>query len=154
MSLYIIAAQPNPPGRDASYGQTTNDILNEEWVEFKALQARNLVGDALSHLTFSSLCQRTGQEIVIRFDSGQLKAGQRVRIHTGSGANVWIGDTYDMYLGRAWFVWNNACGDRATLWFKETVIDSAFYRPNPPEGLVVRAAGTDELFPAARLTYR
>jgi hypothetical protein len=45
MSLYIVAAQPNPPGRDASYGRTTNEVLNAEWVEFVALSNRDLTGD-------------------------------------------------------------------------------------------------------------
>jgi hypothetical protein len=57
-------------------------------------------------------------------------------------------------LGRQWFVWNNTCGDRATLSYNGSVIDSAFYRPNPPEGVLVRVEGTDELVPARQLSYR
>jgi hypothetical protein len=154
MSLYITAAQPNPPGRDAYHGQTTNDLLNEEWIEVVAVSDRNLVGDALSHLTFNNVCQRTGQGVLIKFDTGQLGKGQHLRLHTGHGSSHWSGGTYHMYLGRSWFVWNNACGDRATLFFQESVIDSAFYRPDPPEGQLVRAQGTDELVPAGQLVYR
>ena len=152
--LYIVAAQPNPPGRDTIYGTATNDMLNREWVEFKAVQNRNLHGDVLSHITFDRLCKTTGSDELLRFGTGELKAGKRVRVHTGRGSNYWDGDTYHMYAGRSWYVWNNACGDRATLSYDNRVIDSAFYRPNPPEGILVRVQGADELVPAAQLSYR
>ena len=54
----------------------------------------------------------------------------------------------------SWYVWNNACGDRATLSYNGRVIDSAFYRPNPPEGVLTRLQGTDELVPAGGLSHR
>lgn len=153
-ALYIIAAQPNPPGRDTVNGTTTNNMLNQEWVEFMAVQKRNLSGDVLSHLTFDRLCQITGSDDLIRFSNGELKVDQHVRVHTGQGSNYWDGDIYHMYAGRSWYVWNNACGDRATLSYDNRVIDSAFYRPNPPEGILARRQGTDELVPAGQLAYR
>ncbi len=147
--LYIVAAQPNPPGRDSSYGRTTNDRLNEEWLEFRALQDRNLIGDVLTNLTFNERCQRTGVQELLRF-TDHLKSGQHVRVHTGRGTPGWVGNTYHMYLNREWFVWNNACGDRATLAYEARVIDSAFYRALVPEGQLVRVQGTDELVPVGR----
>jgi hypothetical protein len=149
--LYLVAIQPNPPGRDASrFGTTTNAKLNEEWVEFEALAARNLSGDELAHLTFNSACQRTGQDAVLKFGTVQLQRGQRVRVHTGTGTAQWVGNTLHVYAGRSWFVWNNGCGDRAFLSFNTSVIDSAYYDARPPEGELVRQAGTDKFVPRYR----
>lgn len=146
--LYIVAAQPNPPGKDASRpGFTTNQTLNEEWVEFEAVTARNLTGDELSHLTFNNSCQRTGQDTIVRFGAVQLQRGQRVRVHTGSGTNQWLGNTLHVYAGRSWFAWNNWCGDRAILSYNGNAIDSAYYDPRPPEGELVRQPGSDKLVP-------
>jgi hypothetical protein len=150
-SLYIVRAQPNPRGKDTTRsGYVTNEKLNEEWIEFEAREVRNLVGDVLSHLTFTGSCQQTGADTLINFGSGQLLVGQRVRVHTGRGTNQWVGSVYHMYLNRGWFVWNNACGDRATLSHQSTIIDWARYRPNPPEGELVRSVGTEWLEPAGR----
>jgi hypothetical protein len=152
--LYLVAIQPNPPGRDASQGgTTTNAKLNEEWVEFEALEARNLSGDELAHLTFNSACQRTGQDAIFRFGTVQLQRGNRVRVHTGAGASQWVGITLHVYAGRPWFVWNNGCGDRAFLTYNTSVIDSAYYNAYPPEGELVRQAGTDKFVPRYRAAW-
>lgn len=82
-----------------------------------------------------------------------MKAGQHVRVHTGTGSDYWDGNTFHGHLNRGWYVWNNACGDRATLSYQRNVIDSAFYRPNPPEGILVRMQGMDELVPARQASY-
>lgn len=146
--LYLVAVQPNPPGRDASrFGTTTNAKLNEEWVEFEALAARNLISDELAHLTFNAACQRTGRDILVKFGNVQLQRGQRVRVHTGVGTDAWVQNTLHVYAGRSWFVWNNACGDRAYLSYGATEIDSAYYDPRPPEGQLIRRAGTDKFVP-------
>lgn len=147
--LYITAAQPNPPGRDVVRpGYATDHILNQEWIEFEARQARNLIGDRLSHFTFDDACRRIGSSELLRFDSGQLAAGQKIRVHTGRGSPYWEGATYHMFLNRSWFVWNNRCGDRASLTYDQRVIDSAYYEPSPPEGALARLPGTDRLLPA------
>ena len=146
--LYVVAAQPNPPGKDAARpGVTTNTQLNEEWLEFEVRASRNLTGDELSHLTFDNRCTRTGAEPIVRFASTSVSPGQRVRVHTGTGTNQWVGSTLHVYVGRTWFMWNNVCGDRATLRYSGTVIDSAYYDRNPPEGQLVREPGTDRLVP-------
>lgn len=153
--LYIVAAQPNPPGRDSSLpGHATNDKLNEEWLEFEARADRSLSGDELSHLTFNMYCQQTGSDLVMRFGSVSLRRGQKVRVHTGTGYDMWVGNTYHVYAGRKWFIWNNACGDRATLAYAGRVIDSAWYDPSPPAGELVRAQGTDKLVPRFGYAYR
>ena len=150
MSLYITQAQPNPPGKDTvRRGYATADQLNNEWLEFEARGGnRNLTGDTISHLTFGTACTVTGQEILMKFNEGTLNQGNRIRLHTGPGVSQWVGNVFHMYAGRDWFVWNNDCGDRATIKFQESVVDSAAYRPRPPEGILVRVVGTDLLEPA------
>ena len=153
--LLIAAAQPNPPGRDSLRpGLAANTTLNNEWVEFVAESARNLSGDTLYHETYSAACIRTGTTALVTLPPVQVYPGQRVRVCTGRGTNEWVGSTLFVYLNRDWFVWNNACGDRATLAFQLTVIDSARYAPRPPEGQLARVAGTDRLEPARAAAYR
>jgi hypothetical protein len=155
-TLYIVQAQPNPPGKDTlRRGQASHTQLNEEWIEFEAVGGeRQLSGDVVSHLTFSSTCAVTGEDVLVSFSQGTLKQGQRLRLHTGSGVNQWSGNVFHMYLGRDWFVWNNVCGDRATVRFQQNVVDTAGYAPRPPEGVLVRVPGTDRLEPARRETAR
>jgi hypothetical protein len=146
MSLYIIAAQPNPPGKDvARYGNVRNEQLVAEWVEFQAVGNRELIGDLLSHLTFDSNCQRTGADVLHKFGSITVNVGEKIRVHTGSGVDVKSAGTHHIYLNRSWYVWNNQCGDRVTVSYNNAVIDSAYYNSNPPEGQLYRVAGTDRL---------
>lgn len=152
--LLIVAAQPNPPGRDTSYsGYAPNERLNAEWIEFAAQAARNLTGDVLYHETYDGNCVRIETASLYTFPSVQLQSGNRVRVCTGRGTPHWIGSTLYVYLNRDWFVWNNGCGDRATLAYQSTVIDSARYAARPPEGVLNRVAGTNRLEPAARPAY-
>lgn len=146
-SLYIVQAQPNPRGKDTvRRGIATNDQLNEEWIEFEAINGdRNLTGDTVTHLTFSNTCAVTGANELIRFSDGTLSNGLRLRLHSGTGTKGWSGNLFHMYLGRDWFVWNNACGDRATVRYNDQVLDTAGYAPHPPEGVLVRVYGTDRL---------
>lgn len=153
--LLVIAAQPNPPGRDVTRpGSTTNELLNQEWIEIAAQATRSVIGDELFHETFTAGCLRTGVDALLRFPVGQLIARQRVRVCTGHGAPHWLGNTWYLYLNRDWFVWNNACGDRATLAYRGTILDSARYGPHPPEGVLHRVAGTDRLEPASNTVNR
>lgn len=150
-SLYITAAQPNPRGKDTTRrGQASNAVLNEEWVEFQARAATDLTGVTLTNLTFGDACRVTGVSTVLSFSSGTLSLGQSIRVHTGRGENQWSGTTYHMFVNRDWFVWNNACGDRAAFACSGQSIDSAAYRPNVPEGELRRVPGTDLLEPAPR----
>lgn len=152
MSVYIQQAQPNPPGRDrVATGKATVAQLNAEWLELHATSAVNLTGMTLSHLTFDREGRVTGTEVVVPFSAGTLTAGQRLRLHTGPGANGWNGGTFHMYLGRDWYIWNNRCGDRATIMQGATTVDTAGYAPRPPEGLLVRRSGTDLLVAAPAL---
>ena len=154
--LYVVQAQPNPPGRDTvSPGRATNDQLNREWVELEAIEGnRDVAGDEVLQLTFSPRCEVTGSDVLIKFGSGTLNQGNRIRLHTGSGTAGWEGNIFLMYLGRGWYIWNNRCGDRVTTRNAGTIQDSAGYAPNPPEGVLVRVAGTDRLVPAHLAAYR
>lgn len=145
-SLYLTRIQPNPPGRDRTrYSAPTNQQLNEEMVEFVATTERDLTGDELWHLTFSSQgCTNTGTDRLAKFESVKLSRGDRVMVHTGSGQNGWNGSTYHVYLGRRNYAWNNDCGDRASLAYNGTTIDWAQYDPNPREGLLKRIDNTNK----------
>lgn len=147
-----MRAQPNPPGKDTIWrGQASNERFNEEWIEFEAVAGdRNIVGDEVYHLTFADTCTITGEANIVRFNQGQLSQGQRLQLHTGTGLGVWVGNVFHMYLGLGWFIWNNKCGDRATIRYNGGLIDTAGYAPGPPEGILVRVPGTDRLEPAAR----
>lgn len=152
--LQIVAAQPNPPGRDTLRpGMATNQKLNEEWVEFAAQSSRSLIGDVLRHETYDQWCNRTGTADLCKFGSVQLQTGQRVRVCSGRGSDQWVGTTLFVFLNRDWFVWNNGCGDRATLLYQGTIIDSARYAARPPEGVLYRVSGTDRLEPAVGRAY-
>lgn len=153
MTLYITSAQPNPPGRDAARGFALNSTLNDEWIEFRAEADRHLVGDQLLHVTFTSSCVGTGTEHLYTFKANQVSRGQYVRVHSGSGQDTWAGGTLHIYLNRSWFVWNNDCGDRVTLAYSNSVIDSASYAARPPEGVIHRVAGTDRLEPPTQQPY-
>jgi hypothetical protein len=142
-SLYLTAIMPNPPGRDRVTSSAAR--LNEEWVEFAAVDPnRNLAGDELHHLTFTSYgCSVTGRVCLERFGAVAVLREQRVRVHTGSGQPWWEGNVLHWYLGHGWFVWNNACGDRAVLTFNGGTLDWAEYSANPPERVLTRILGTN-----------
>lgn len=142
-TLQLTRIMPNPSGKDSAGGTTTNDKLNQEWVEFVAVGGdRNLTGDKLLNRTYTTWgCTLTGSQEVASF-SGTLKQGQSVRVHTGSGKPYWEHSTLHYYLGRSWFIWNNECGDEAAIIFNGAYVDRAGYTPRPPERVLVRIPGT------------
>ena len=145
-TLQLTRIMPNPAGKDAAWGRTTNDKLNQEWIEFAAVGGdRNLTGDRLIHRTYSpAACVVTGFDDLVTFgDVGSLLAGQSIRLHTGSGQNWWEGSVLHSYLGRSWFVWNNGCGDQATISYSGSTVDWAAYAPNPPERILTRIPSTN-----------
>ncbi|HEV2855669.1 MAG TPA: lamin tail domain-containing protein [Thermoanaerobaculia bacterium] len=146
--LYITQALPNPTGKDRPpHGGPTNAQLNGEWIEFANTSGRplNLQGVRLLHDTFGWRCERTGQDAVTTFQ-GSLDSGLSIRVHTGSGEGQWEGNVFHFYVGRSNYIWNNNCGDRATLAIEGGTIDWARYTPNPPEGRILRrVAGTNNM---------
>lgn len=144
-TLILTRIFPNPPGRDSSWGTTTNEKLNGEWAEFAAAGgSRNLTSDVLYHRThYSGTCTVSGIADLITFASSTLPEGHSVRVHTGSGTAWQEGTVHHIYLGRSWFVWNNACGDEASIGYNGSIIDRASYAPNPPERVLTRVPGTN-----------
>jgi len=122
-------------------------MLNEEWIDIQAIDSRSMVNDVLTSLAHDNACSVTGVQVLCTFPSIQLLPGQSIRVHTGSGTAGFIGHTYHYYLGRSWFVWNNGCGDRATVSYNGGVVDSAWYAARVPEGVLVRSTNSDELVP-------
>jgi hypothetical protein len=155
--LTITRLLPNPAGKDRTpSNQVTNAQLNGEWVQFKNASGKNLSinGVSVTHRTFGYGCAVHGEDQLTTFN-GVLPAGHSIRLHTGRGESS--DDPQDstlrhLFLNRGNFVWNNICGDRATLRVSSGgQIDSAYYDRNPPEGVVLeRVQGTDRL---AALAY-
>lgn len=141
--LYLTRIQPNPPGKDAGVGALQ---LNNEWLEFEiAAATRNLSNDLVTHNTYTERgCTLTGTDALFKFGSLTLTRGQRVRIHSGSGTAWWEGQTLHVYAGRSWYVWNNRCGDRASISFNGQAIDWAQYSGSPREGILSRVPGTNQ----------
>ena len=139
--LYLTRIQPNPPGKDAR-GVALQ--LNNEWVEFEVTAvSRSLVNDLVAHNTYGQYgCTLTGLDPFFQFSSLTVTRGQSVRIHTGSGEASWEGSILHVYAGRSWYIWNNQCGDQATISYDGQVIDWAQYSSSPREGVLVRVPGT------------
>jgi hypothetical protein len=147
--LLITRAVPNPAGKDRlpPYGPT-NEQLNKEWMEFRNASARNLRLDevVLMHFSFDRYCSQTGVDDVMNF-KGLLQPEHSVRVHTGDGETWQEGTIWHLYARRSNYLWNNACGDTATLRLTNGGrIDWASYDPHPPEGVVLnRVPGTNQL---------
>jgi opacity protein-like surface antigen len=90
--------QYNSPGDDTG----SNTSLNAEWVTVTnhATVSRHLGGWTL----------RDSSHHVFHFPSFTLRAGDSVRIHTGSGAN----GASNLHWGSGFYIWNNS-GDKAIL---------------------------------------
>ena len=88
------------PGSDTG----SNSSLNAEWIQLRSTCSvdRSLTGwrirDASNHW--------------YTFGTYTLRAGTKVKIHTGSGSN----SRTDRYQGRGWYIWNNTGGDKGFLY--------------------------------------
>jgi hypothetical protein len=158
-SLKIIAAKPNPTGKDRNSSGPLARQLQGEWVDLRndGPTVVSLASKHLSHQPFDSSCRPTGQPQI--YWSGDatitLQPGQTVRIHTGRKADAWQADsedatgaTYHSYAESANFVLNNRCGDTIGVWWKDaqgnwvtTGRDHASYSPSPAEGRILRRQG-------------
>lgn len=157
--IKITRGRPSPSGTDSVNGFATNLQLNSEWVDLKnySRSSLQLGGCSLRDTTFSSYsCRETGERVFFVFPSNYiLAAGATVRVHMG-GYSTFFNSTVDevgadrhVFAGRSWYVLNNRCGDTIHLYNTSGgLVDSAWYRPNPPDGKVLyRKVGTDELAP-------
>lgn len=157
-SLKIIAAKPNPVGKDRSSNGPHARQLQGEWVDLRndGIAAVALAHKKLSHQPYGPSCQPKGNcEIYWSGDNITLQPGQTVRIHTGRRTDAGqaepqdaSGTTYRSYAESANFVLNNDCGDTIGVWWTDaagawvtTGRDAANYAPRPVEGRVLQRHG-------------
>lgn len=164
MALKLNLIKPNPSGKDRPpYGGPTPSQLAAEWID---LYNSSLVGIALDglslwHQTFAS-GQPNGWAKVTGF-VGTLPAGKSVRVHAGQARPLTVirkedldGADFHLFSGEDAFVWNNANGDRALLYRESNKdrVDTASYRPNPPEGVTLSRVGDEFLAVQYQGAYR
>jgi hypothetical protein len=161
--LQITQAKPNPIGKDkTSSGLAKPEQLLGEWVDVRNVgtEAIRFSSMTVSHTLYNDRCQTTGRtEDYWSGSDKELLPGQVIRIHTGRISDEHLmaaadrqGVDWHDYANRDNFVLNNRCGDRITVtWldgYGRRVSDAAYYRPNPPEGVVLRRHG-DALEPVS-----
>jgi len=94
----LLRAQYDSPGSD----NRSNSSLNAEFIVLKNS------GTTSVSLKGWKLRDRTGY--TYPFHDVKIGAGQKLRVHTGSGTDT----AHDVYWGRGSYVWNNT-SDTATL---------------------------------------
>jgi hypothetical protein len=105
------------PGSD--YG--SNSSLNAEWIQLKntCSSDKNLGGWRI----------RDTSNHWYSFGSYTLRAGTKVKIHTGDGSNT----RTDRYQGREWYVWNNTGGDKGFLFDSSgSRVDTCYFSGGSP----------------------
>lgn len=155
-ALQIIQAKPNPFGKDKTgSGQSKPEQLLGEWVDVKNVGTEPITFSSmtLNHTLFDSRCQSTNRTENYWSGGGeQLLPGQVIRVHTGKISDKHLmaeadraGVDWHGYANRDNFVLNNRCGDRVFVTWPDAygrpASDAAYYRPNPPEGAVLRRRG-------------
>lgn len=155
-ALQIIQAKPNPFGKDkTSSGSSKPEQLLGEWVDVKNIGTEPIEFHSmtLNHTLFDSQCQTTNRtENYWSGGSEQLLPGQVIRIHTGKFDDKHLmveadrtGVDWHGYANRDNFVLNNRCGDRIFVtWpdaYGKKATDVTYYRPDSPEGAVLRRRG-------------
>jgi len=155
-ALQIIQAKPNPLGKDKTgSGQSKPEQLLGEWVDVKNIGTEliSFSSMTLNHTLFDSRCQSTNR--TENYWSGgpeQFLPGQVIRVHTGKISDKHLmaeadraGVDWHGYANRDNFVLNNRCGDRLHVTWPDAngraASDVTYYRPNPPEGAVLRRRG-------------
>jgi hypothetical protein len=150
MPLTITKAKPNPSGKDR-IGRTLTPPaqLAGEWVDIKntgttAISFANL---ALYHIAYTGFTSQW--ELVTDF-TGELPAGQTVRIHSGHQIALTqmhpvdvAGADYHVFSDKD-YVWNNDRIDKPSILNKatNTWLDQAEYSANPGEGRILTRVGT------------
>jgi hypothetical protein len=142
-TLQTVKMKPNPASKDRTRRGASETQLGAEWADIKNIGARDvdLSGITLSHrvMTFK----------------GTLKPGQVMRVHTGKGPQIVLrqedldGADFHLFSGHDQYVWNNDCGDCASLWEggSSAHLDKACYDCPPPDGVILHRVG-DKLVPA------
>lgn len=145
MPLTITKAKPNPSGKDR-IGRTLTPApqLAGEWVDIKntGTSAVSFGSLALYHIAYTGL---TSQWEMVTDFTGELGAGQTVRVHSGDKIPLAqmhpvdvAGADYHVFTGKD-YVWNNNRLDKPSILNKvtKTWIDQAEYRANPGEGRIL-----------------
>lgn len=105
------------PGSD--YG--SNSSLNAEWIQLK----NTCAGDK----SLGGWRIRDESNHWYSFGSYTLRAGTKVKVHTGDGSNT----RTDRYQGREWYVWNNTGGDKGLLYNSGgSLVDSCYFSGGSP----------------------
>ena len=162
-TLHIVRAKPNPAGKDhPPHGGPSPTQLAAEWVDFKNTgpSGVDLATSELFHLAFSADGKSTWARVT--GFTGNVPAGQVVRVHSGEVRSInviaiadQVGADHHVFTGVDRFVWNNAQGDRPSLWdsaLKEW-IDQTSYDPYPQDGAVLTRVGS-KLVPAGATARR
>jgi hypothetical protein len=156
MKLTIVKCKPNPTGKDKDKEKPLASQLLGETVDLKN------EGDAtislskcrLAHTKFDTNGDPEPKPAVYwQGASLQLKPGQTVRIHTGKSAEKdkmrsedQLGVDYHSFSEKGTFVLNNKEGDKLYLYEEVTdgklsLVDSASYDKEPPEGVTLTRVG-------------
>jgi len=155
--LQIFRAKPNPGGKDKTgSGIPKPEQLLGEWVDLKNVGTEPVKFGSvqLQHTLFNDNCQTSGRTEPYWTDSGSdaLQPGQVLRVYTGRKRDEHLmapvdreGRDWSAFANRDYFVLNNKCGDAITVTWANVqgnqFLDTATYRPNQPEGAVLRRSG-------------
>lgn len=151
MPISISKAKPNPSGKDR-IGRTLTPPaqLAGEWVDIKntGTTAVSFANLELYHIAYTGLAS-SEWELVMGF-TGELPAGQTVRIHSGDKIPLAqmhpvdiAGADHHVFTGKN-YVWNNDRIDKPSVWNKVTKawVDQTVYSANPGEGRILTRVGT------------
>ena len=151
-TVQLFRLKPNPRGKDrARTSGASAAQLGAEWVDLKNTGSSpvTLSGITLYHLAYSRTSSQAEWKEVVALP-GSLQAGKVLRIHSGKTRDLSVlnpediaGADFHLFSGEDVYVWNNAEGDTAGLWYVvgKTWVDKASYDANPPEGVVLARLG-------------
>lgn len=161
--LWIAQAKPNPAGKDkTSYGSPKPEQLLGEWVDIKNIGTEPVRFSAMKllHTIFNDKCESTGRTEDYWSDNGtdSLLTGETLRVYTGMKKDEALMSPADRgtvkwraFASKDRFVLNNKCGDDITVTWQDSNgklwKDSASYRPNAPEGAILRRSAGNILLP-------
>lgn len=159
-TIRSVRIKPNPAGKDRTRRGATAAQLGAEWVDLKneATTAVLLNGLALFHVAYSGATDNGTWERVTGF-TGQLGAGQVMRVHSGSGpvdalnrADVQGADVH-VFTNRDNYIWNNDRGDCSALQKdrESEKLDQCWYDGKPPEGIVLVRVSNTFVVPASSM---
>src|SRR6476620_535239 len=148
--LQIYRTKPNPIGKDKTrVGIPKPEQLLGEWVDIKNIGTEPVRFSSmrLSHATYGRRCEEIGTETYWAPDDTQaLYPGGQVRVYTGRSADKTSmrpedrAPDWTSFAEHSNFVLNNDCGDVLTISWTDNSgnrSDTASYRANPPEGVVL-----------------